>query len=53
MQLSDPMPARKNAAFERFVLHNKRLFQKYYGADFMNNRKIRIGFSDDTNKNIE
>jgi hypothetical protein len=47
------MPARKNAAFEQFVIHTKKVFEKYYGANFMSTRKIRVGFSDDTYKNIE
>lgn len=51
--LSDSMPSRKNAAFEQFVLHIKNVFSHYYGANFLSNRKIRLGFSDDTHKNIE
>lgn len=52
-QLSDSMPSRKNAAFEQFVLHIKNVFSHYYGANFLSKRKIRLGFSDDTHKNIE
>lgn len=51
--LSDKMPDRKNAAFEKFVLHTKKIFETYYWANFMANRKIRIGFSDDTSSIIE
>ncbi|MFA7298464.1 MAG: hypothetical protein WC010_02345 [Candidatus Absconditabacterales bacterium] len=51
--VSDSMPARKNAAFEQFVIHTKQVFEKYYGTNFMSTRKIRVGFSDDTYKNIE
>lgn len=51
--ISDSMPARKNAAFEQFVIHTKQVFEKYYGTNFMSTRKIRVGFSDDTYKNIE
>jgi len=49
----DPLPERKNAAFEQFVLRCKSVFRQYYGEDFLAKRKIRIGFSDDTTKNIE
>lgn len=51
--LSDSMSDRKNASFERFVLHSKWVFHWYYWSDFLRTRKIRIGFSDDTTKNIE
>lgn len=50
--LSYSMSDRKNAAFEQFVLHTKEVFKKYYGANFLAKRKIRIGFSDDTHSNI-
>ena len=51
--LSCSMPETKNAAFEQFVLHVKKVFESYYGANFLTNRKIRLGFSDDTNANIQ
>ena len=51
--LSCSMPDTKNAAFEAFVLHVKKIFTRYYGANFLADRKIRVGFSDDTNSNIE
>lgn len=50
---SDSMTDRKNAAFEAFVIHTKKVFESYYGAEFLKTRKIRIGFSDDTQKNIK
>jgi len=52
-KLSDRMPDRKNAAFEAFVVHAKKVFEHYYWANFMATRKMRIGFSDDTSSNIE
>lgn len=52
-KLSDSMSSRKNAAFEQFVVHIKKIFSQYYGDHFLNKRKIRLGFSDDTYKNIE
>ena len=51
--LSCSMPETKNAAFEQFTLHIKKVFEGYYGAEFLINRRIRIGFSDDANANIE
>ena len=51
--LATPMPDRKNAAFEQFVARSKSVFKQYYGDEFLAKRKIRIGFSDDTAKNIE
>lgn len=48
----DSMSDRKNAAFEHFVLHVKNIFETYYGANFLSKRKIRVGFSDDTDENI-
>lgn len=50
--IEDSMPDRKNAAFEESVLHVKKVFENYYGANFLSKRKIRVGFSDDTNENI-
>jgi len=52
MTLKDTMSDRKNAAFEQFVLLSKRVFTGYYGTELLKNRKIRIGFSDDVEKNI-
>jgi hypothetical protein len=52
-KLSDSMSDRKNAAFEQFVLHTKKVFETSYGKDFLAKRKIRVGFSDDTSKNID
>lgn len=51
--LSNPMPDRKNTAFEAFVVHAKKTFENYYWSNFMAHRKMRVGFSDDTFKNIE
>lgn len=51
--LSCSMPETKNAAFEQFVLHIKKVFEGYYGAEFLINRRIRVGFSDDAHANIE
>lgn len=51
--LKDSMPSRKNAAFEQFVLHTKNVFMKYFSAEYLSTRKIRVGFSDDTYKNIQ
>lgn len=51
--LVDPLADRKNIAFEQFVLHVKKIFKSYYGANFLENRKIRIGFSDDNHLNIK
>lgn len=52
-KLSDSMPDRKNAAFESFVIHTKKVFEAYYGIDFFEKNQIHMGFSDDTYKNIE
>lgn len=51
-ELSDSMPDRKNAAFEAFVVHIKKVFDTHYGQNFLSDRKIRVGFSDDSNSNI-
>lgn len=50
--LEDSMPERKNAAFEAFIQHSKRIFTQYFSPEYLASRKIRIGFSDDTEKNI-
>jgi len=41
-QLSDPLSTRKNAAFEQFIIHIKKVFETYYGANFIAQRKIRV-----------
>ncbi len=51
-EISDSMPDRKNSAFEAFVLHIKKVFDANYGQNFLSDRKIRVGFSDDSNSNI-
>jgi len=52
MTIKDPLSDRKNTAFEQFVLLSKHVFQWYYWAELLKNRKIRMGFSDDVGKNI-
>ena len=47
------MRIRKNAAFEQFIPHTKKIFEYYYGTEFLSKRKICIWFSDDTKKNVE
>lgn len=51
--LSYTMQARKNSSFEHFIPHIKWVFTWYYGKNFLEKRKIRMGFSDDNQKNIE
>lgn len=52
MSFANPTPERKKAAFEKFLHHINRVFVSYYWKEFVDQRKISVGFSDDLKVNI-
>jgi hypothetical protein len=52
MSFADATPERKKVAFEHFLRHINRVFVNYYGKEFVDQRKISVGFSDDLKVNI-
>lgn len=50
---NDPMHDKKTVAFESFIQHVIDVFAKYYGKNFINDRNIRVWFSDDSKSNID
>lgn len=52
MSFANPTSEKKKAAFEKFLQHIKRIFTHYYGEEFVRQRKLSVGFSDDLKINI-
>jgi len=52
-KIDTPMPERKNASFDAYINHIINVFNNYYWKDFLQNRNIRVWFSDDSKSNIQ